>query len=234
MRTTAIGLAAVLGAQLLVAACSDEKTAQEPGEYYPLSVGDHWVYEEIDDQYGSEKTFHRDVAGFQSVELDYVEGAPQEMFVVENTFPDSPNRRAVYYTHDDGTRIARYRTEIYDDQGELEKIMEYEGGFLRFDRSRVTEGEIWEEHVIRFMDTLDGSPVQEMEFLWQFEVLAESEEVTVPAGTFETVVYERGAFYGTSGESKIYYYAPAVGEVKELHEYAAVEYLVEYSVGGED
>jgi hypothetical protein len=212
-------------------ACGEEDPPAD-GEHYPLAVGDFWVYEETD-AYGDSATLRYEVTGREAVNFPLL-GASREVFVVDNTFPGTSDERRTQYIEDDGVRAARLGHVIFDDGGTPTKRREYDPGFLRFDRSRVAPGESWTEDVTEYTDTMDGAEVQQNEVQYRFEVLADHEKVTVPAGTFDCLVLERSVVYGSVGDVKVYYFAPGVGKVKEITENDKEEDLVEYEVGGDD
>lgn len=209
--------------------------AEEPsggGEYYPMSVGNYWVYEETT-AYGDTVQLRYEVIGYETKLFDYIEGE-RDVFIVENTFPGVSNERRVQYIEDDGTRAERLKHEIFDTQEELTKIRYFEPGFLRFDRSRTGKNEQWTELLYHYTDLVDGTPIQELELEYRYRVVDRHQEITVPAGTFNCLVLERSEVKGTVGEVKIYYYAPGVGKVKEITENDKEEDLVEYHVAEAD
>jgi len=216
---------------VVAAACGEEEPSED-GEYYPMSVGDYWVYEETGVYGGDATELRYEVTGAGTVELDYV-GGTRDVFEVENTFPGTSDERRLQYIADDGTRAARVRHEIYDESGDLTKVREFDPGFLRFDRSRTGEGDEWTEDIEMHNDFVDGSEVEAQSLQYRFEVIDRSREVTVPAGTFDCLVLKRSEVFGTVGEVKVYYLAPGVGKVKEITENDKEEDLVEYHVGGD-
>lgn len=221
---------------ILVAAGASACGAEEPsggGEYYPMSVGNYWVYEETT-AYGDTTRLRYEVTGHENLEFEYVDGA-RDVFIVENTWPDSGDlQRRVQFIEDDGTRAERLKHEIFDSLGDLTKIRYFEPGFLRFDRSKTGKDEEWTELLNHYSDLVDGTPIQEQELEYRYRVVDRHQEIAVPAGTFNCLVLERSEVKGTVGEVKIYYFAPGVGKVKEITENDKEEDLVEYHIVEDD
>lgn len=202
------------------------------GEFYPMAVGNSWEYEETDVQTQSVETIRYDVQSMTTMSFDHLDGE-REAFVVENTWPNNPDRALEHRTQfvqDDGTRAVRLAHMVYDTTGTLTKDREFApNGFLRFDRSRLTEGAKWTEQIDRYTDTHDGTAEQWRLVTYDYEVQSLYEQVTVPAGTFDCVVIRR-QFLDEELEVKIYYWAPNVGKVKEITEGDKTEELVSHQV----
>jgi hypothetical protein len=212
----------------------DKPPAPDDGDLYPLAAGDVWLYRELD---GAQTTQVRyEVTGLVERDFEYDDQGAVPAFVVENTFPSgassdtevAPGGWRVEYIRDDGTRAARLRHDVYDEDGVLTKTRDYVPGFLRFDRSRAAVGAQWAEETTRYTDTLDGSAVEQEVASYIFEVL-EPEVVSVPAGTFQCTVVQRTETFGSSPEIKRYYFAAGVGKVKEITG-AKIEELVSYQL----
>jgi len=216
----------------LCASCGGEEPSGS-GEYYPMSVGDYWVYEETGVYSGSTTTLRYEVTGEETLTLEHADG-PRDVFVVENTFPGTSDEYRLQYVEDDGTRAVRIKHEIFDATQTLTKVREYDPGFLRFDRSRIGKDEQWTEELVEYTDTLDGTPVQNKQVQYQYKVIDRHQTVTVEAGTFDCLVIERSVVYGTVGEVKVYYFAPGVGKIKEITENDKEENLVAYQVAKAD
>jgi hypothetical protein len=224
-----IVLSLIIGA-LLAFGCGEEDPSKG-GDYFPMSVGDYWVYEEIDPTKPT-VTLRYEVTRAETTETDSFEGS-YDALVLTNTFPGGTDEFREQFIVDDGTRAERIKHDIYDDFGEPTKLREYEPGFLRFDRSQQSKDDEWAESVI-FYTSIDpeADPLvfEANELQFNYRVVEEHQEVTVPAGTFNCIVIERSVLYGTAGETKIYYFAPGVGKVKEITEDVKEENLIEYSV----
>lgn len=223
---------------ILSSSCGTEEKPPAPdaGDPYPLAVGDSWLYRETDE--GVQTLVRYEVVGRETRSFGHGVGE-RDVFVVENTFPtgdsgsdtDAAGGRRVQYYFDDGARVDRLRHEVFDADGVLTKTRDYVPGFLRFDRARAA-GEEWVEELERYTDPTPEDALDEIELeeeSYLFEVLP-PETVTVPAGTFDCLVWRRRETQ-SSGEVKMYYYAPGVGKVKEITG-AKLEELLSYTVAG--
>ena len=225
-----------LAAALLGACGTEDKPPAPGGDLYPLAVGDAWLYEETD---GADVTQNQHEV-IDRIERDfaYDDTDALPVFVVEDTFPTgessdtdvAPGGWRLEYVHDDGTRVARLRQDVYDDTGALTKTRDYAPGFLRLDRGRIEVGDQWAEEYTRYSDTLDGSAVTQEVVSYLYEVMA-PETATVPAGTFDCTVIQRTETIGSSPEIKRYYFAAGVGKVREVTG-GKVEELVSYHLAG--
>jgi hypothetical protein len=219
----------------LLSSCGTEEKPPAPNadDLYPLAVGDSWLYRETDQ--GDETLIRYEVLALETKTFGHGVGE-RDVFVIENTFPtgdsgsdtDAAGGSRVQFVSDDGTVAPRLRHEVYDTDGILTKFRDYVPGFLRFDRGKATEGTQWVEELTRYSDPLDGTGEVEEEESYLYEVMA-PETVTVPAGTFDCVVWKRIETAST-GETKMYYFAPGVGKVREITG-AKVEELLSYTVG---
>jgi len=222
---------------LLSCGTKEKPDASVTEDYFPLEVGDTWLYQEDD---GTEVTqILYEVTEKIDYDFEYDELGPLSVFVVRNSFPsgdsgsdtDAAGGWRVQYYLDDGTRIDRLRHEVYDDDGVLTKTRDYVDGFLRFDRAKVETDE-WAEEFTRYTDstpenTADEIVVDETSYLYEVMGFV---TVTVPAGEFNCVEWKRTET-DASGEIKLYYYAPGVGKVMEITG-DKTEKLVSATVGG--
>ena len=235
MRKLSLLLFVLTSTASLAAGCGGEEPG-EGGEYFPMSVGDYWVYEETEINSASTVTLRYEVTRTESIETESFSGS-YDTLVLTNTFPGGTDEFREQFIFDDGNRVERIKHDIYDDFGLPTKLREYEPGFLRFDRSRQSKDEEWTETVI-FYTSVDpeADPIvfKPDERQYQYRVVDTHQEITVPAGTFNCLVIERSVVYGTVGEVKLYYFAPGVGKVKEITENDKEENLVEYSVAPTD
>lgn len=219
---------------LLSCGTEEKPPASATGDYFPLAVGDWWLFEEDE---GEETTQVRyEIVDFTNMTFGHGIGA-RDVYVVENTFPtgdtgsdtDAVGGWRVQYYFDDGSRVDRLRHEVYDDDGNLTKTRDYVPGFLRYDRSKL-QGDEWAEELDRYSDSTPEDTTDDVLYeptSYLFEVLP-PETVTVPAGTFDCAVWKRTETDNT-GEIKMYYYAPNVGKVKEVTG-DKIEVLLEYHV----
>ncbi len=193
----------------------DTDTTPVGEDYYPMAVGNSWTYLETFDMGGSEHLFY-EVTGIETVDLPYGDLGQQELFALENTFADTPLEKRIQFIGDDGVRADRLQHLIWDRDGVLTKQRDFVPGFLRFDRQKVSVGEQWSESVDRFTDLKDGTAVVQSTVIYQYEIIAADEPVTVPAGTFECLKVKRTVTVGTDPEEKIYFFAKGIGKVKEV------------------
>jgi hypothetical protein len=212
----------------------------EAGDYFPLTVGNYWVYDETDTTsvWGTRQT-RNDVTDYISMDFENDTEGALPVFVVEDTFPSGEGdiNPRLEYIHDDGTRAVRVRQEIYVTEAldVLKKTRDYVPGLLRLDRSRTTVGDNWSEDYTTYTisnpsDAQDGA--FPMDYLYE---ILEPQTVTVPAGTFDCMVVQRTDSNGSSVEIKVYYFAPGVGKVKEITgDGEKTEELVEYHVESPD
>jgi hypothetical protein len=127
----------------------------------------------------------------------------------------------------DGERVIRYREQSFGAAtGALEQEEYWEPYKVHIDWSpeRLLTGATWTETYKETKLPVGGSPgVTQVEDTWRCVAAAES--VTVPAGTFTAVVFEKTA---QSSAKKTYYYARGVGKLKEVG--VQTEELVSFSV----
>ena len=235
MQSKALFVLLLASTMILAIACGEEEP-DGGGEYYPMSVGDYWVYEETGFYSGSTVTLRYEVTRTESIETESFDGL-YDTLVLTNTFPGGTDEFREQFIVDDGVRAERIKHDIYDEFGLPTKLREYEPGFLRFDRSKLSKDDEWTELVIFYTAVEpEADPVvfEPQERQYKYRVIGRNQEVTVPAGTFNCLVLERSVVWGSVGEVKIYYYAPGIGKVKEITEDDKEEVLVEYSVAATD
>lgn len=126
-----------------------------------------------------------------------------------------------------GERVVRYREQSFGAAtGALQQEEYWEPHKIHIDWSaeRLLTGATWTETYEETKLPVGGSPsVTPVEDSWRCVAAAES--VTVPAGTFTAVVFEKTS---GSGTKKTYYYARGVGKLKEVG--VQTEELVSFSV----
>lgn len=126
-----------------------------------------------------------------------------------------------------GDRVLRYREQSFSAAtGDLKQEEHWDPHKIHIDGTpaRLIAGAAWTESYDETKLPVGMTPVTtQVEDDWI--CLAEAESVTVPAGTFTTVVFRKTS---QSGATKTYYYARGVGKVKEVG--AQVEQLVSYDV----
>jgi hypothetical protein len=222
----------------ILLSCGTEEPPPKPEtrDYFPLAVGNYWVYDETGydkDNPTATRPNRHDVVDYLDKDFENDTEGALPVFVVENTFPSAEGDcdPRLEYIHDDGTRAVRMRQEVFDHATDaLKKTRDYVPGLLRLDRNRSTVSDNWDEDHTLYDD---GSTVG-VDVFYLYEIL-EPKSVTVPAGTFDCMVVQRTDPNGSSVEVKVYYYAPGVGKVKEITgDGAKVEELAEYDVESPD
>jgi hypothetical protein len=149
------------------------------------------------------------------------------------TFSDSPNpgdqlRSDSVMAERDG-RIVRLSKEEYLTSGDSDTLrasVTYGVGFTRFNSAWVTEGPGFVEtpEYVRVETPAGGTARAPEDRRHTFEVLAVGEAVTTPAGSFDCVAVRRTKDWQTDGtdtsdaQTKIYWFAPGVGKVREYNE----------------
>ena len=133
--------------------------------------------------------------GTETIDLGHGKGE-REVFVVEQTYPDVPNDRPVYYIEDDGTRVVQHRRERYETPVSPSVTTDYVPGLLMFDRSRARQGDEWTEAYTRYVDQMDDSPVEEVPVEESLRITDVGQALTVPAGEFECLVLKRSILRG--------------------------------------
>lgn len=131
----------------------------------------------------------------------------------------------VSWSEDRCTSVVRHRERSYDLQNVELSDQYYQPSKLRVDETRTTAGAQW---TMSYTE-LEVNPATQMTIVVtkdeMWSVVAASEMVTVPAGTFSTVHYHKL----TSGAAeKDYWYAAGVGKIKETGE--QTEELTAYTI----
>jgi hypothetical protein len=127
----------------------------------------------------------------------------------------------------EGDLVVRYREQAFHaNTGELELEEHWEPHKLRVDGSpeHLVSGAEWREEYMETKIPADGSPSKTETNRDVWLVDSESEEVTVPAGTFQAIVLQKAG----GSTLKTYWYVPGIGKVKETG--GQTEELVRYEV----
>jgi hypothetical protein len=126
-----------------------------------------------------------------------------------------------------GDRVVRYREQSFSAAtGDLQQEEHWDPYKIHIDggAARIVPGATWTETYDETKLPVGMAPVTApVEDDWR--CVADAESITVPAGTFTTVVFQKTS---AAGASKTYYYARGVGKVKEVG--VQVEQLVSYDV----
>lgn len=249
---TSVVWLALCGGAIGLTACGTEQNQPPPGsdDYFPLAVGDWWVYEETDDDPDTAWTTRQvRIEVVDSAEMDFdldAEGA-LPVLVVEETYPSGDDLAdpRVAYDYDDGVVVVQKRLEILDASTDApERTVDYEPGLLRFDRGRTAAGDDWDGDYVQVTVSVPAQPDDGewlLEYLYEIQ---EPETVTVPAGTFDCLVLKRTCQSGYPGvdevvpEVSVFYFATHVGMVKAVTVHGGgvttVEELVELHVAAPD
>ncbi len=150
------------------------------GDYYPIAIGNTWVYQDQDEN---------DIT-FKVVDTIHIEGTDIESFVIEIANSDPELEDIVNYSYlgpmREGFGIEQYAIGISAGSGDTLVFHPW----LPLYKFPLIPGDTWE---VEF----DGSLPPEGYYIGsgtaKYEVLAE-ESVTVPAGTFENVFSIRETF----------------------------------------
>lgn len=227
-----IGPIGIVLALSLVGCGSAEPTgdAVDVADCYPMAVGDYWEYQEVYADGSDTEFYRREVTDETTMVFDYDVGERQ-VFVHHITFPGYDKYR-YYYVEDDGEEISRVYQERFNGDGDLTTERTFAPPLSRFQRS-ASEGGSWSDSCTRHdIDYLPVAGEESLAVEYTFEIVSISEQVTVPAGTFDCVLLTRTDSFG---EAKSYYYAPGVGKVKEVSAGGDTgdksEELTEYYVG---
>ncbi len=150
-----------------------------PGDYYPLAIGNKWVFRDGDDNQIT----------FEIVEKIEIENTDEEAYVsqISNSDPELEGIFSYAYLNkrDDGTGVDQYANSVAP--GSPDTIIYIP--WLPIYNFPLIPGDSWE---LEFRAKLpEGYFIGEG--VAKYEVLAE-ETVTVPAGTFEHVIQVRETF----------------------------------------
>ena len=201
---------------VVISCGTEEPTERQLKDYYPIKVGDYWEYKETNVK-GEIITLRYEVTKKQTKKFKYGTGEI-DVFIVENTFPGKSDEKRIQYIEDNGTRVIRHRHEILEGPATETKTRNWTPGFLRLDRSKLSEGKQWKEDYERYTDTLDGSNVKKETVSYIFKVESLNTEVTLSANGKSYTCLRLKRTDTVSGEVKEYYYAPGIGKVKEVTE----------------
>lgn len=217
---------------LSVAACGSEEPGKKSpgasgatgsgGPLIPWAVGNTWTYRVTEDGEVSTKT--NTIGEQEPVGGD---GPNAELVVYKLTTTKKNGKdRTESWQAPDGDRIVRYRERSFSaSTGDLELEEYWNPAKLHVDWSaeRLVDGASWlEEYEETKLPVGDTSSTSTRRDLWKVVSLAES--VTVPAGTFRAVVFQKLG----SDTPKNYWYVPDLGKVKETG--GQTEELVSYEL----
>jgi hypothetical protein len=200
----------------------------DPGDYgdtlYPLAHGARWTY--------IAKTTNGQVLGMKELQMQEIVHDGQQAWLQS----DSPNANGVWdesVLTRDGTVVYRVHREAKDANGTLE-IVDYDPGFARSNDAWDTVG--FSEEFLYERRSTDGSGLNpDVEARGHsFTILAIDEQITVPAGTFDCLKFERvRTVGGASGDRVLFWFAWGVGKVREENPAeSTIEELASVSIPG--
>lgn len=190
---------------------SDTDDEPQPNAFedtlYPLADGATWTY--------LAKTSSGQVLGMEEVEMVEIEWEGQQAFLQS----DSPSAQGKWteavLMRIGEDEVFRVHKEIQTPQG-TQTIVDYDPGFVRANDAWSEVDQFQQYEYTRTQTDGDGLNESIEPRGHAYTVLAVGEEVTVPAGTFDTIKIERIRTAGTNvGERVIFWYARGVGKVKE-------------------
>lgn len=195
--------------------------AGERESFLPWQEGNSWTYQVTDDG----QTFSK-VTTVGPVET--VGGAgPNKAERANRVVTEKGDDQTLSWQVAEGDRVLRYREQSFSvSTGDLALEEHWDPYKIHFDGSpeHTRSGASWLESYDETKLPVGGMP-QTASVNDRWTILSVDQSVTVPAGTFRTVVVQK---VSSSGSIKTYYYARGVGKVKE--EGSQVEELSSYEV----
>lgn len=205
------------------AACGEadkEKHSAASRDLLPLAEGNTWTYRVTDGDEVTMKTVS--VGAEEAVGGD----GPNKAERAFKTKSERDGEITLSWQAQVDGKVIRYRDQTTDKKSGEVSIDEYWDPYrVHVDgtEEHLVEGASWleefEETATKQGETKDSETVRE-----RWTVLSESDEVTVPAGTFDAIVLQKAG--GT--KLKTYWYVPGVGKVKESG--GQVEELSDYQI----
>jgi hypothetical protein len=198
-------------------------SANDAGSWFPLATGNAWTFRTENAGVVSDKT--QTIGDFEQVG-GTGPNSTQMAFHVLTEKDDGGDKTESWQVEMDG-KVIRYRERAYSaSSGELELEEHWDPYKLRVDGTaeHVMAGANWVEQYSETKLAVGMAPATAASSdSWR--VIAESESVTVPAGTFEALLVEK-----TGGSStKRYWFVRGIGKVKEEGG-AQLEELVSYDL----
>jgi hypothetical protein len=188
---------------------SKDAGVKPAGALLPWKVGNNWTYRVTDSGEVSTKVT---TIG----ELETVGGTGPNADKMANkvvTTKKDATDQTISWQVPNGDKVVRYREQAYSaSTGLLEEEEHWDPYKLHIDGTaeHMVKGASWLEDYQETKLPVSGQPAtHEARDLWT--VASESEEVVVPAGTFQALVVQKAG--GSS--FKTYWYVPGLGKVKE-------------------
>ena len=197
----------------------------DPERLHPLALGASWTYRVIDAETGVETTKTRTVEAFEDVG-DRKAGITAWRMRVENE-----NGFSLSWQEDLGPEVGvvRHREQSFETDGTLEKDEFYEASKFRVDESPAhrVAGATWSETYVQ-TKVKPGEPEEASEETRNWYVVAPSESITVPAGTFTAIRLHRTS--PGAETDKTYWFVEGIGPVKEIDAGAEELELVSWTI----
>ncbi len=178
------------------------------GRLLPLVVGATWTYRITDPFTGTISDKSSTVEQLEPV------GDRKPGVMALRVRTEKIDGLTISWQEDTGTSIVRHREQSINRAGAVTSEEWYAPPKLRIDDTtpRTTPGATWTEvHTETEIKANGIMSTKEKSDVWTIERV---EEVTVPAGTFQTLRVRRADSDGTGG-AKTYWFARGIGKVKE-------------------
>lgn len=208
----------------------------DPPEYFPLTPGTSWDYEE-DAPGGGQRTLHKEITRCETITFPDCASGEDVTFdtaVWDSTGSANPdeNGTAFLTVFEDG-RVERVMQEMVE-LGQVAFTQRYAPGFLRFPAPPYTIGrELDDQHLRCETDEATGADTQTTKnYHWTIEA---QEAVDVPAGHFADCLRTRRVNQDTL-ETKLFWFCDGVGKALEQSvdgrgEVLSEERLTAYTIG---
>ena len=219
--------AGALAFALLLAGCGSSGAATDggtarTGPLLPWKVGNTWTYKVSDSNVSTKVT----TIG----EVEAVGGAGASAEVMANkvvTSKKDGTDQTIIWGADLGDRIVRYREQDHSASTGLPTGDQYWDPYKVYVDTTAEHNKSGANWLEIYMETKvpEGGPAEmtvEKRDLWT--VIGDKESVTVPAGQFDAVVFQK-----VGGTTKSFWFVPGVGKVKETGD-AQVEELISYTL----
>lgn len=200
---------------LLAAGCGSEdpkppsdESEETASALLPWNVGNRWVYRITADNVVSTKT-----TTIEAEELVGGTGPNKDKLALRVLTTKGASDKTISFQAFVDGKVVRYREQAFHAKsGELEQEEFWAPHKLHIDGSKehTRDGANWFESYDETKLPVGGEPITSAQ-RDRWAVISTKERVTVPAGTFDAVVFRK---IGASSV-KQYWYVPGVGKVKE-------------------
>ena len=189
------------------------------GRYLPMKQGATWTYEIEDPTTGAVEEKVSTVGALEDV------GGTKAGTMAFKVTTERLDGMTVSWQEDTGSAIVRHKEQSFDLAGTMTREELYNPFKLRLDEAdaHIMQGATWED---TYEELVAGDPVPVMK-TETWTVLEVGDEITVPAGTFETIRIRRVSD-DVMGSDKTYWFARGVGKVQEVG--GQTEKLVSYDI----